>query len=324
MTTITSLQNLRVKDAVRLRDRRHREKQGRILIDGARELLRALNSGLAIQEVFVCEPLCAGDDARAILAMLPSCGCETLHVTEAVFVKLAFGQRAEGVLGVGELPMAKLQDIERRIHWPDKPNLKAVVNKQLPSPFGRGAGGEGGLSAQTPTSFLNASNDSSGAAASRQPENPLVVILEGVEKPGNIGAVLRSADGAGFHALIAADPRTDLFNPNAIRASLGTIFTMPVCVAESMETLDWLRGHDMAIVAARVDAKLPYNKADFRRPTAIVLGSEAEGLSPVWSGNEVTAVRLPMLGAADSLNVSAAAAVLFYEARRQRGWPERI
>jgi TrmH family RNA methyltransferase len=143
-------------------------------------------------------------------------------------------------------------------------------------------------------------------------------VLESVEKPGNLGAVLRSADGAGLDALIAADLRTDLYNPNAIRASLGTIFTLPVAVADSRETLDWLRGRGLAIVAARVDGSVPYTEVDYRRPTAIVFGSEAEGLSEAWRAPDVTAVRLPMLGAADSLNVSAAAAVLFYEARRQR------
>jgi TrmH family RNA methyltransferase len=270
MSIITSLQNPRVKDAARLRDRRHREKRGQILIDGARELGRAIAAGVSLREIFVCEPLCTSDDARRILAVLPGCGAEMLYVGEAVFGKLAFGQRAEGVLGVAEMPMLKLDDIEQRLGWGEK----------CPA---------------------------------------LVAVLEGVEKPGNLGAVLRSADGAAVQALVAADARTDLYNPNAIRASLGTIFTLPVCAATAGESLAWLRRHGLAIVAARVDAAVPYTKVDFRRPTAIVLGSEAEGLSACWSGADVTPVCLPMLGTADSLNVSAAAAVLFYEARRQRG-----
>ena len=147
---------------------------------------------------------------------------------------------------------------------------------------------------------------------------PLVAVLEGVEKPGNVGAVLRSADAAGVSALIAADPRTDLYNPNAIRASLGTIFTMPVCEAAGGETIEWLRANGFRIFAARVDGAIPYTEADYRGRSAIVLGSEAAGLSPLWRGDDVQAVRLPMLGAADSLNVSVTAAVLFYEALRQR------
>ncbi len=260
---ITSRQNPRIKDTVRLRDRRHREKQGRILIDGARELSRAIDAGVRLSEVFVCGPLCTGDDARGVLAMLPACGAEILDVTERVFEKLTFGQRAEGVLGVAEMPHLTLDELAL-------------------------------------------------------PENALVAVLERVEKPGNIGAVLRSADGAGVSALIVADGRTDLYNPNAIRASLGTIFTMPVCSTTSVETLDWLRRHGLSICAARVDGSAAYTQIDYRGPTAIVLGSEAEGLSDAWSGDEITAIRLPMLGQADSLNVSVTAAVLFYEALRQR------
>jgi len=263
MTTITSRQNPRVKEAVRLRERRHREKQGRILIDGVRELTRAIDAGVAMQKVFVCEPLCTGDDARRLLAVLPDCGAEVLEVTGPVFDKLAFGDRSEGMLGVAEMPRPTLEDL-------------------------------------------------------RLPESPLVAVLEGVEKPGNVGAVLRSADAAGISALIVADARTDLFNPNAIRASLGTIFAMPVCAASTEDTLDWLRSRGLAIFAARVDGSVPYTDADYRGPAALVLGSEAEGLSPAWTGDDVAGVRLPMLGVADSLNVSATAAVMFYEALRQR------
>ena len=260
---ITSLQNLHVKNAVRLRDRRHREKQGRIVIDGARELARAIAAGVRLVEVFVCERLCESDDARRVLGLLPGCGANVLDVTEPVFEKLAFGDRAEGVLGVAETPAASLDGI-------------------------------------------------------KPPENPLVAVLEGVEKPGNVGAVLRSGDGAGVSALIVADGRTDLYNPNAIRASLGTIFTLPVAAATTAETLVWLRRRRLAIFAARVDGAVAYTEVDFRRPAAIVLGSEAAGLSAAWTGGDVTPIRLPMLGTADSLNVSAAAAVLFYEALRQR------
>ena len=147
---------------------------------------------------------------------------------------------------------------------------------------------------------------------------PLVVVVEGVEKPGNIGAILRTADGAGASGLIAADPLTDLFNPNAIRASLGTIFRVPLAAASSPATLDWLTTRDIAPIAARVDGATPYTDVDMRRPVAIVLGREATGLSAAWDDPRVTAVRIPMLGTADSLNVSVAAAIMLYEAVRQR------
>ncbi len=263
MTTITSRQNPRVKDAVRLRDRRHRQKQGRILVDGARELIRAIGGGVRMLEIFVCEPLCTGHDATRLLQTLPDCGAEILPVTEPVFEKLTFGDRAEGLLGIAEMP---------------RPTLGQLA----------------------------------------LPDDPLVAVLEGVEKPGNVGAVLRSADAAGVSALIVADGRTDLYNPNAVRSSLGTIFTLPVCEATTGETLDWLRGRGLTICAARVDGSVEYTEVDYRRATAVVLGSEAEGLSAAWSADDVTPMRLPMLGVADSLNVSATAAVLFYEALRQR------
>ncbi|WP_425395570.1 TrmH family RNA methyltransferase [Aeoliella sp.] len=150
------------------------------------------------------------------------------------------------------------------------------------------------------------------------PETPLVAVLEGVEKPGNLGAVLRSADGAGIDAVLVVDPVIDLFNPNAIRASVSAVFQANVVAATASEVLTWLRENSLAIWATRPDASGMYWDVDFRQPGAIVLGGEAEGLTDAWQSPDVTPVALPMHGVADSLNVSATAAVLFYEARRQR------
>jgi TrmH family RNA methyltransferase len=149
------------------------------------------------------------------------------------------------------------------------------------------------------------------------PAEPLVVVTEDVEKPGNVGAILRSADAVGANAVIAVGG-TDLFNPNVIRASVGTVFTMPVASASATDAAAWLRGRAIRIVASRVDADRLHVEADLRGPVAIVLGSEATGLSDAWRTPDVEAIRLPMTGVADSLNVSAAAAVLLYEAWRQR------
>jgi TrmH family RNA methyltransferase len=151
------------------------------------------------------------------------------------------------------------------------------------------------------------------------PDRPVVAVLEGVEKPGNIGAVLRSADGAGISAVLLADCPVDLWNPNTIRASLGCVFTMPMAISRSLQVLDWLRQRGMRMYAARVDGSILYTEADLRPPAAIVLGSEAEGLSPIWAGPDIQAIRIPMRGQADSLNISVAAAVLFYESLRQQG-----
>jgi TrmH family RNA methyltransferase len=150
------------------------------------------------------------------------------------------------------------------------------------------------------------------------PAEPLIVVVEGVEKPGNLGAILRTADAAGVSAVIVAGGVTDLYNPNAIRASLGAIFTVPVAAAASQAALDWLRQRNCRLIAARVDGAVDYTAANFRGPAAIVLGSEAAGLSATWRGDDMVAVKLPMLGRVDSLNLSATAAVLFYEALRQR------
>jgi TrmH family RNA methyltransferase len=155
-------------------------------------------------------------------------------------------------------------------------------------------------------------------ASLRLPASPLVVVLEGVEKPGNLGAVLRTADGAGTDAVIVADARTDLFNPNVIRASTGTAFSVPVAVGTSAEVHQHLVGAGVRLVAARPDAPTTYTDADLTGPLALILGTEATGLTGAWSGPDVTAVRLPMRGVADSLNVSIAAAILLYEAARQR------
>jgi TrmH family RNA methyltransferase len=150
------------------------------------------------------------------------------------------------------------------------------------------------------------------------PDGGLVAVICGLEKPGNVGAILRSADAAGVAAVIVTQARTDLFNPNVIRASLGTVFTQQVCETTTPQALAWLRERACKVFAARLDAACSYTEVDYHGNVAIVLGSEATGLSDVWQSAGVTPIRLPMHGAADSLNVSAAAAVLFYEALRQR------
>jgi TrmH family RNA methyltransferase len=151
--------------------------------------------------------------------------------------------------------------------------------------------------------------------------DPLVVVVEDAEKPGNLGAIARSADGAGAAALVAArdrGPEADPWNPNAVRSSLGTVLTLPLAVAPVGEVLAWLRDARFRVVAARVQASTPYHAADLRGRVALAVGSEARGLGAGWRARDIVGVRLPMLGAADSLNVAAAAAVLLYEARRQR------
>lgn len=266
MTIITSLQNPKIKSVIRLREGRGRRRQGRMLIDGIREIRRAWEAGVAIVEVYFCAKDCDRSSAAELLVdQLAGTGVVMFEVTRPVLEKLAFGERSEGLVAVAVPPDLALD--------------RLVL-----------------------------------------PTEALVAVLEGIEKPGNVGAVLRSADAAGVAAVIVADEGTDLFNPNAIRASLGAIFTVPVAAASGQEVLNWLRCQGFSIHAAWLDGTEDYSRVPYRGRSAVVLGSEAHGLSDLWRGGGITRVRLPMCGVVDSLNVSAAAAVLFYEALRQKSW----
>lgn len=159
-------------------------------------------------------------------------------------------------------------------------------------------------------------------AALRLGERPLVLICEGVEKPGNLGAILRTADAAGAAAVVAADPATDWGNPNVVRASKGTVFCVPVASASSAEVLGWVKQHGLSVVAAAPGASATLHEADLTGAVAIAVGSESEGLSPGWLTHADVTVRIPMFGRADSLNVAASAAIVVYEAVRQRMTPE--
>ena len=149
-------------------------------------------------------------------------------------------------------------------------------------------------------------------------ENPLIIVLESVEKPGNLGAVLRSADAGGADAVIVCDPLTDLYNPNLIRSSIGAIFTVPCVACNSAECIDFLKARGIKIFTAQLqDSKLYYD-TDFRGGSAIVMGTESTGLTDIWRKAADAHIRIPMLGRLDSLNVSVSAAILLFEAVRQR------
>lgn len=152
----------------------------------------------------------------------------------------------------------------------------------------------------------------------RLPEQPLVVVLERVEKPGNLGAVLRSADAAGVDAVIVCDPLTDLYNPNLIRSSVGAFFSVPCVACTSEACIGFLKQRGIQILTAQLQDSRLYYDTDMHRPTAIVMGTEATGLTSQWREAADAHIRIPMLGRIDSLNVSVSAAVLMYEAVRQR------
>lgn len=260
---ITSRQNPRIKRAAALRVGRERQHSGRFIIDGVREILRALKAGIKPLEAFVCDAAATSDECRQAIRQIEQTPAELMRVSPEVFAKLAYGERDDGLIVIAETPQRNL-------------------------------------------------------AALKLPRHPLIAVLEGVEKPGNVGAILRSADAAGVDAVVVADGGTDLFNPNTIRASIGTVFRPNVCAATVDETIAWLGAQGVPVFATRPDAELLYTQANLRGGAAFVLGSEAYGLSDAWRGVGATAIRLPMHGIADSLNVSTTAAIVFYEALRQR------
>ena len=152
----------------------------------------------------------------------------------------------------------------------------------------------------------------------RLSKNPLLLVLEAVEKPGNLGAVLRTADAANLDAVIICDPQTDIYNPNAIRSSIGCIFSTPVITSTTEQTIRWLRAHSIRMYATALTATHHYHETDFRNPSAVIMGSEAYGLSDQWLDEADHLIKIPMNGKIDSMNVSACAAVVVYEALRQR------
>ncbi len=263
MKHITSAQNPRLKNAVRLKTSRGRKTQRRIIIFGRREVQRALASGIEPLELFLSsEMLSPGQIGQLELAVPGSTAVYDLPAE--LMQRLKYGERDLPVVAIAQRPDLSLE------------NLK------LTGPC------------------------------------PLVVILQSVEKPGNIGAVLRSMDGAGADALLLVEPGCDVYHPNCIRASMGSVFTIPLAVAEPEAVLDWCRHQGLQVLAARDSAAQDYTSLDWRSGIALALGNEAEGLSKELAAAEITGVRIPMQGISDSLNVSVAAAVILYEAARQR------
>ena len=155
-------------------------------------------------------------------------------------------------------------------------------------------------------------------SSERTVNNPLVIVLESVEKPGNLGAILRTAEAAGVDAVIVCDPLTDLYNPNLIRASIGGVFSVPVAVCNSKECIAFLKEHKIRILTAQLQDSYDYYDYDMQGATAIVMGTESTGLTDQWREAADAHIRIPMLGRLDSLNVSVSAAILMYEAVRQR------
>jgi len=260
---ITSLQNDRVKDLVRLRTRRDRDRAELTLIEEPLVIERALDAGYPLQTLFLCPPRIAPEHKELVDRLLDVVGLECVRVNEPVMDKVSYREQAEGLLVVAPQVTRDLASLDLG-------------------------------------------------------QAPLLVVLEGVEKPGNLGAVLRVADGAGADGVIVCGGGTDLFNPNVLRASRGAFFSVPTVAASLDTVLEFLKSHNIASVATSPVADHRWDEIGLTGPTAIVLGTEHEGLSGDWLAQADLTVGIPMLGRGDSLNVSTSAAVLLYEAVRQR------
>ncbi len=264
---ITSGQNPKLKEAIKLKERRDREQSGLFLIEGYREVLRAVQSDVQIISLFFCPKLFLGTNEAALIKRIDEQGSKLYECNESVFAKLSYRDRPDGLVAVAKQMRKTLAQLQHQLE-------KKV--------------------------------------------DPLFIIAEAIEKPGNLGTILRSADAVQVDAVIVCDRCTDIYNPNVVRASTGTLFTIPVIEAHSEETLHWLRSRRIKIVAATPAAEQEFTEANLKGPLAIVVGTEQLGLSQKWLEAASLKVRIPMLGTADSLNVATATTLLLYEALRQR------
>jgi len=263
MEAIYSPQNPKIKELVKLHDRRYRYEKGRFLIEGLRELSRAFDKGISIDEVYYSEQDFKGPEFSEFLKQIQEAQIPTFPVTPEVFRKGSHREGPDGLIGVAE-------------HW----NL--------------------------PLTELRLST------------NPFLLVVENIEKPGNLGSLIRSAESAGVDGMIVCNPVVDLFNPNVVRNSQGALFSLPITVVDNASALQFLQRNHIQIIATTPHSQILFWDVDMKQPVAILLGSEKDGLSNFWLQNTDLHVKIPQQGKADSLNVNIAASLTLYEALRQR------
>lgn len=263
MEKITSLQNPRIKNIVKLAKAKERKSQNLFILEGARELSLALTSSYTIDSVYYCDEIFEKSDYPEVLESISD--DLKYEVSKQVFEKIAYRDGSDGIIALIKPKSHTLADIK--------------------------------LS-----------------------ENPFIIVLEAVEKPGNLGAILRTADAAQVDAVIVCDPLTDVYNPNAIRSGIGCVFSVQTAICTSQEALDWLRLNKIKIYAAELRASDWYKDVDYREASAIIMGTEADGLTKFWLDEADHRIKIPMRGKIDSLNVSVSTAVITFEAMRQRGF----
>lgn len=284
--TITSAQNRKVKELLTLVEKsKARSAAGLFVVEGQRELGHCLDAGFIPETLFICGEVMAVQNNAVN-------GAKTGHLTENIEGKdgldalIAKAEALNPRLGVVQIPAFLYEKVAYR-------------------------GSTEGIIAEVhsvPRSLEDL----------RLGERPLVMVLESVEKPGNLGAVLRSADAAGADAVIVCDPLTDIWNPNLIRSSVGAVFSVPVAVCTSADAIAFLKERGIHILTAQLQDSEWYYDTDMTGATALVMGTESTGLTQAWRDSADAHIKIPMLGRLDSLNVSVSAAVLLYEAVRQR------
>lgn len=271
---VTSADNPKLKLAKSLRDRRDRDEKGLFLIEGYRELSRAILHKVSIHFVLYCPSFFLGTNEESLLE---SCkkdnpNCFLIEVKDTLFEKLSYRDRPDGLIAVAH-----------KMNLSYEQTLKAIKER-----------------------------------ASRDNKPPFVVIAEAIEKPGNLGTILRSADAAGVHAVIVANSCTDMYNPNVVRASVGTLFTLPVAEMTNEEALKLTKDLGLSLIAASPEGPHLYTDIPMNVPLGVVVGTEQTGLTPFWKSSCNVLARIPMHGTADSLNVATATTLFLFEAVRQR------
>ncbi|KOY85816.1 rRNA methyltransferase [bacterium 336/3] len=260
---ITSLQNPKIKNILRLEEKAsERKSQNLIVIEGTKELELAIKGHVDFQSLFFCYDLISERDFEKIFKDYLQ-KTQIFEVSKQVFEKIAYRENIFGVVALA------------------KPKFLTLDTLKLS-------------------------------------KSPLILVLENVEKPGNLGAILRTADAAGVDAILVCNPQTDIFNPNAIRSGLGCVFTKQVVACTNEQALEFLKKNNIQMLATALTASKPYTQIDYKKPTAIILGTEATGLTDFWIKNASQNIIIPMGGEIDSMNVSVTAAIVTFEAIRQR------
>ncbi len=263
---IDSLKNAAIKEVVLIKEKsRWRKKTGKFIVEGLRELEMALKGEYRLERIFFDPDIITLDTVLEILHS-HNTSAELISVSHEVYRRIAYREKTEGVVALGNIKAHALEELQFRR------------------------------------------------------EKPLILVAEALEKPGNIGALLRTADAAALDAVIIANPKTDLYNPNIIRSSLGCIFSVPIALAGNAEVIEFLNEHQITSFAADLQAEHQYSKMDFRPGSALVVGAESSGLSKEWTRAANHRIIIPMHGEIDSMNVSVSAAILIFEAMRQRNF----